>query len=356
MTEHSKKHLNLIQAYRGIAAVLVLLAHVDLIFNQNLGQNFLAKVLTFGGSGVDFFFVLSGFIIFFIHVSDIGRRDKLKQFLIKRFVRVYPIYWVILTSKLSVSWFLSYTDANERSVVEVLKSYLLFPQDRKILSDSFLGVSWTLRHEVFFYLMFALLIGLSLKLSSSIIGIWLATSALNFLGIIPIPKDSLILQFIFSRYNLEFMFGCLAAYLVGKGLIKTGGQAFIFVGMFFYALAAINYYYEITNISSVIAFGIPSALLVLGAASLEMRKTVKVSYFLIFVGNASYSIYMMHGFFINNLTKILARLGPEFTHNSMLLSMAGLVIVAITLCLGCIFFYFIEKPLLSTLKPKFATA
>lgn len=100
----SAKRLNLIQVFRGLAAVLVVFAHTDLIYNQNLNQDFLFKITTFGGSGVDFFFVLSGFIMFYIHQKDIGHQNKLGIFLFKRFTRVYPLYWIILTSKILSSF------------------------------------------------------------------------------------------------------------------------------------------------------------------------------------------------------------------------------------------------------------
>ncbi|NBQ54213.1 MAG: acyltransferase, partial [Proteobacteria bacterium] len=47
--------------------------------------------------GVDFFFVLSGFIILHAHMDDIGRPARLGRYLWRRAVRVYPIYWICLT-------------------------------------------------------------------------------------------------------------------------------------------------------------------------------------------------------------------------------------------------------------------
>ena len=86
-----KKKLEIIQASRGIAALLVVLFHVTELSQQKLNQNFLSGLFAFGGSGVDFFFVLSGFIILFAHRADIGQKKKLKNFVIKRAIRVYPL-------------------------------------------------------------------------------------------------------------------------------------------------------------------------------------------------------------------------------------------------------------------------
>ena len=53
-------------------------------------------------SGVDIFFVLSGFIIYFIHAKDIGRPQRIYNFAKKRLSRVYPAYWVVLLGVLPI--------------------------------------------------------------------------------------------------------------------------------------------------------------------------------------------------------------------------------------------------------------
>ena len=357
MAKSANNHqkLNLLQVFRGIAAVLVIFAHCDLIFNQNFQKDFLGKILNFGGSGVDFFFVLSGFIILYIHQSDIGNISKLKSFFIKRVTRIYPIYWVVLTLKLSASLFFAYDpDTSQRSILEIFKAFILFPQSREILSSSFLGVSWTLTYEVFFYIIFGLLIGLKPKLCFPIVSIWLLLTFTHFIGIFDLPKDSLMLNFIFNEHNLEFFLGCLAAYVVSKHKIPQE-MTLICLGAFLYTLGAINYYYKVVDISPIISFGIPSMLLVIGSTSLEIRKHVHVNQILIYIGNASYSIYLMHGFFINNITKFVVKVAPDITQNILILNMLGLIIAFIALLFGCAVYSYIEKPLLTIFKPKLVT-
>lgn len=355
---HKKKRLNLLQVLRGIAAILVLLAHCDLIYNQNYNQNFWFQIFNFGGSGVDFFFILSGFLLFYLHRNDIGNREKVNTFLRKRFTRIYPIYWVVLTLKLSASWIFAYdADVNQRNILEVLKAFMLFPQDRNILSSSFLGVSWTLSFEVFFYIIFGILIGLSTRWSFLIIATWLLGTFANFIGVIDLSQSDLLIQFIFNEYNLEFALGCLCAYLLRKYQYNLNwGKVFIYLGIFLYTVSAINEYYKITTISSVIAYGIPSMLIVLGATSIESIKNIQVPNTLIYIGDASYSIYLMHGFAINNLTKIILKIYPQVTQNILVLNSLGIVIAAFSLIFGCLVYSLIEKPLISLVKPKLANA
>lgn len=351
----SAKRLNLIQVFRGVAAVLVVLAHTDLIFNQNLNQDFLFKIFTFGGSGVDFFFVLSGFIMFYIHQKDIGHQNRLGTFLFKRFTRIYPLYWVVLTSKIFASLIFSYNaNTNDRGIGEFLKAFLLFPQDREILSSSFLGVSWTLSFEIFFYLMFGLLIWLKPKFSFPIIAAWLLGVFFHFIGVIKIPQENILLQFVFSDYNLEFVLGCLAAYILLNRKISNA-MPFIYLGLFLYTLSAINYFYKIIDGSSVLTFGIACTLLVLGASSLELKKIINVPNILLYLGNASYSIYLAHGFFINHLTKILNKFPLNIFQNILLSNILGFIIAIIAIICGCIIYSYIEKPLLLFFKPKAVT-
>jgi peptidoglycan/LPS O-acetylase OafA/YrhL len=94
MTQSSTPHkkLNLLQVYRGIAAVLVVMVHLTIKSAENLNQVAFFNLFQAGWSGVDYFFVLSGFIRVYVYRSAIGKKDQLKSILVKRAVRIYPIY------------------------------------------------------------------------------------------------------------------------------------------------------------------------------------------------------------------------------------------------------------------------
>ncbi len=340
----AKHKLNLLQAFRGLAALLVVLAHGDLIFNEVIHRDFLFKIFNFGGSGVDVFFVLSGFIISYVHRQDIGHPVRVNDFLRKRFVRIYPIYWLILTLKLVTSSG-SGLSANYYSFWEVVKAYLLFPQDRVLLSSNFLGVSWTLSYEIFFYLAFSLLICLKPKFYIPIIVTWLLAIFVN-IGL-HLTFDGVVWQFLFSILHLEFVMGFLAAYLVSKYRINCPSYLLNF-GLFLYTLSAINTIYHLLPISYVIAYGIPSTIIIMSGAALEMTKVVMVPQFLLLLGNASYSIYLMHGFVINNLTKIAIKLRiiDFFTQNTLLFSLFAILNACLAVVVGCMIYHYVEKPLL----------
>ena len=143
------KKLKIIQAFRGIASLGVLLTHCSVIFQNQFDRPFFNNIFAFGGAGVDFFFVLSGFIIFYIHEKDIHKPDRFRSFLLKRLSRVYPLYWFVVGVKLISSWGLSgFNPAGFDLSWNFLSSIVLLPQKQEFL---ILGVSWTLSFELFFY-------------------------------------------------------------------------------------------------------------------------------------------------------------------------------------------------------------
>jgi len=84
---------------RGIAAFLVVLDDAGYLVAENryFGQDAFGGLLLDGHVGVDFFFVLSGFIIATVHLPDIGDRTRLGHYAGRRFFRIMPPYWMILS-------------------------------------------------------------------------------------------------------------------------------------------------------------------------------------------------------------------------------------------------------------------
>ncbi|MCM2535843.1 acyltransferase [Neobacillus pocheonensis] len=146
-----KQKLLLVQSLRGIAALIVLIHHGAGIGKKYLNYEYLNNIFSAGWLGVDFFFVLSGFIIYYVHHKDIGQKQRLKQFYLKRFLRVYPIYW-IMTIVLVTLFFLvpSWGIGYETKLNVIIKSILLLPQSH----DPIVNVGWSLVYEVFFYAVF----------------------------------------------------------------------------------------------------------------------------------------------------------------------------------------------------------
>jgi peptidoglycan/LPS O-acetylase OafA/YrhL len=243
------------------------------------------------------FFVLSGFIIFYIHQGNIGKKEKFKEFIVKRFVRIYPIYWVI-TLSLFIYYLLIPSPQTEEvhSMSSMLQTFLLYPQQQRPL----LRVAWTLNHEIKFYLIFSLAILLSFRYYMPIIASWLAGTFIlfitEFIGKFEL-KAPFLLRFLFDSLNLEFAFGCLVAYLVIKykfKLKKSYRFLLLLVGILLFIVCAIFINTAYPGITRVITYGIAATLIVMGSAFLDINNLLNVPHVLYYLGDASYSIYLTH--------------------------------------------------------------
>lgn len=143
---------------RAFAIILVFLFHYQLPFFGH--PVWLKDVVKFGWTGVDLFFVLSGFLIssqLFVQIKY-GMPISFKQFFLKRFFRIIPAYWVVLTIYFCFTFF------HEREALAPLWKYLTFTQNfgLDIKNNGTFSHAWSLCVEEHFYLMFPLiLIGLS---------------------------------------------------------------------------------------------------------------------------------------------------------------------------------------------------
>jgi peptidoglycan/LPS O-acetylase OafA/YrhL len=152
--------------------------------------------------------------------------------------------------------------------------------------------------------------------------------------------------------NLEFVLGCLAAYIVIKYNNKLGKYRWILFGIANLGYVILGLLVAWGNIwfDRITTFGVLAALLILAATSIDLKDSPKIPYLLIFLGDASYSIFLTHGPLISAITKIVqkANLGKYFDG-----FFAPALLAVFTVVFGCIFYSFIEKPLTVFLRKNF---
>jgi peptidoglycan/LPS O-acetylase OafA/YrhL len=147
-----------VQALRGAAILLVVVYHTWTIERRyGGGPGLLSDWVAVGLSGVDLFFVISGFIMVTVTKSLVPGLTTATNFLYHRAARIYPIYWIYSLMLLPI--FLVRPDmvnSSQGNQVDLLASFLLLPQRLLPL----LQVGWTLVHEIYFYLIFALFLSI----------------------------------------------------------------------------------------------------------------------------------------------------------------------------------------------------
>ncbi|GLI04143.1 acyltransferase [Paenibacillus tyrfis] len=325
-----------IQAARGVAVLLVMLFHASQTGQHYFGYNYLG-ISEMGRSGAyTFFFALTGYLMFTLYRDQFGRTELFGTFLLKRFYRIYPLYWLMTAAVVPIYFLVpSFGFGYERNPGVIFKSMLLWPQAQAPI----LGVAWSLTYVVWFYLMFSLVFLLKEKTVAAIYSGWLTIIALNEIGWIQV-KSGLLEQFLFSEAHLEFFAGMLVAYLVrkrslGRSLwwIAGGATVYAILWVLRFEQAGLRY----TDLLH--TFG--SALVLVGVTTWKgpAYRWLKP---LALCGNASYSILlaslpmMSVTFKLARAAHAVERIGPALTVTLCFLS--GLL-----LCLAV--YRWVERPL-----------
>jgi peptidoglycan/LPS O-acetylase OafA/YrhL len=281
-----------------------------------------------GDLGVYFFFALSGFIITWMHLRDLGKPDRLIPFALKRVVRIYPMVWVIVTVKLASAFLIPALNvSNKTSPATITASYLLVPNAKYVID-----VQWTLVHEILFYSLFAGWIFLGRR-TAAIMGVAWATLILCS----PASPDHILLRYFLSPHNLEFLGGALIAVLLSRSLLSARLSA-ILVPL---ALAAV-------------VIGIPSGIrthlfwapvfcvLLAGMVSFDALGKLRWPRWLTYLGDASYSVYLCHTSFQVLIVLVGRKWEVPFSrHGQLLLHLTGFV----SLLGGVACYQWLERPI-----------
>lgn len=329
--------LNSLQSCRATAAILVVLFHASgSIFDlpKYFAHKPYGRLFDFGFAGVDFFFVLSGFIMMHVHAADIGNPRALGAYLWKRFSRIYPAYWVVLAAIVPVYFLVpSFGAGHERDPDVLWRSVLLYPhpENRVVLC-----VAWTLVYEVFFYLIFGVLI-LSKRLGIAVLVLWLA-------GVIAYPWQSAWLSgFVFNNMNLRFAAGIGVALFLARRQVPcprliagTGVAIFLITGLFE------AYDGPLSTWTQAAGYTIGSALALAGLVQAERSGLLQPPPWLAYLGDASYSIYLVHFLGLSILAKLAVAIHLDRIVPSMVLFW---LLVAGAIAIACAFHHLVEHPI-----------
>jgi exopolysaccharide production protein ExoZ len=299
-----KARLEGVEAGRGVAALLVVLYHAALHVEGDVpGSVVLWGLPHFGHAGVDFFFVLSGFIISFVHRTDLGRPERLGHYLERRFTRVLPFYWLVLSFLLLDTWLLH--RAQFPGVREVLSNVLLLPQAK----DQIVGGAWTLVFELTFYLVFAIAI-CSRRIGAVVLCAW---AVLVAAGLFLNPSSlSAALVVATSPFCIEFFLGIGAAVVLSRRTVPFSGLL-LTIGLIGFALAGLcevaGFLYGF-GATARLAYGTCSFMVILAVVERERSGRLKVPRFMAVLGRASYSVYLVHLIAIGITFKFLSMAVP----------------------------------------------
>jgi len=342
------KKLVFLEWARGIAALLVVLHHETLDAPTFYAYVPFNNFFYFGKAGVDFFFVLSGFIIYYVHSNDNFNMGELKRYFLKRFIRIYPIFWLI-SFGLLVSYIV-FSDISDRNnlfdILYLIKSFLLFPMDRPPL----LSVSWTLAHEMFFYMVFVVFI-LNKRFGFFIFTLWgILVLYINLDGV----KLEFPISFYLSIYNIEFIFGVFIAYICKKKDTLYHQNLYLYFGVLVFILNGLNQDYNfiyVSNIVVTIIYGVAASVIIYSLSKFSSSKyNNKFNQFMTKLGGASYVIYLVHLPLLSILHRIILKWELFiYIHPNLLF----IILAIIVMFVGIGIHLFLEKYIVRYLTNKF---
>jgi exopolysaccharide production protein ExoZ len=300
-----------LQALRGLAALLVVAHHTaGTLALAKYGGHSLAGGLFFpmGRAGVDLFFVLSGFIIYYVHYTYIGNPRRLRNYGIRRLARIYPTFWVALAIVTVATLIVDSSNetAARPSFMTIAQSALLIPFTG-LDQTNIVGVAWTLSHELLFYMLFGLLI-LSRRVGGAVFAVWcIALLGARFFSELAPP-----LNFLLHVKNLEFLMGMMVAKLLLETTRRAGWWTMASGAALFVATAVVELRggYDFLESWPTLFYGAAAALMIFALSSLEEEHRIgRIPHPLVFAGAASYSIYLIHFTLVVGLVKAVHSAG-----------------------------------------------
>ncbi len=354
-----KIQLDFIQILRGFAAVAVLIYHLDaatlLYFNHSY-FNF-----EYGYLGVDFFFALSGFIITYTHLKDIEQRGSVRKFILKRFIRIYPLYWITLILVVVVTA-PDFTDKPDLRTAftpftlegwgVILRNALLLPIKGEYMP---VGVAWTLIYEMVFYSVFAVCIMSGWKVARYILAGWLLFILINSRDLFP---KSVLTEVVGGNLIVEFIAGCVVGYLFVKGKEFKGFWLVmgltVIAGLF--ALYLSWHDFNRHSIAMTTLMGATSALIIFYAATLDKNRKYRTlaSPLLRLIGDASYSIYITHCLYLYFICGFTASILDISSMSIVAKDTIIVFIFLLSIIIGVLIHVLIEKPLLTFFRGRFS--
>ena len=332
--------LDALQAGRMVAALMVTLYHAN---NFTLPLRLYDGQIVWAGfgmgyAGVEFFFVLSGFIMAHVHGRDMNRPETLRSYARKRFIRIYPVYWIVLGGVILMAQLVDGLPPELlRDPRVVLTSILLIPDHARTI----LPVAWTLKHEVVFYLVFAIFL-VHARLAVALFALWV----LGCLVGLAAPPLRFPADFLLSPYNLLFVAGMgVARHFRDLPVRAVGPLLLVGIGGFLAVGLSEQYGVPWTLSVRTICFGVAASALVAALA----RTTAAIPGWAIFLGNASYALYLVHLPVMNAVAIVLARLGAQhwLAPEIALCLLAGCAVAG-----AAVFHVAVERPLLAMLSTR----
>lgn len=306
----ARRYFGELDGLRAVSILLVFSSHIDALFWDRLH----------GGTGVTFFFVLSGFLITTLSRREEHRRGRLdlRAFYIRRVFRIYPLYATVLAGYAVLILVLGFQPERRAAFLDSLPYYLLFLPEQALLNSTGVeppfAAAWSLGIEEKFYFVWPIvgfwLLARSRHSQRLRIG-WLVVMGTAF-ACAPLVLSPV--GYLLRPYALIAM-GCVLALLLDDarwyGRLSVLGRPRVFLGVLL-VVVALQLGTDRIELDQpgYVAYGLPVTLLLAGLVTGRHRGVAVLSSRpLVFLGAVSYAFYLTHGFALNLVQALLPATG-----------------------------------------------
>jgi peptidoglycan/LPS O-acetylase OafA/YrhL len=327
-----------------LGAVLVLTYHFGAVEMQYGHERLITPLLSYASVVIDAFFIVSGFLMGALYQRTPASRSAVAEFVVRRLARICPAYWLI-TSAIFAVWALSGHALLSHLVgadPHLISSLLLVPT----ASRPVLEVAWTLLHEVYFYLGFAVLLAVKPAWRASGLALW-AVGVVAGYGLLTSPQAHPGLALMVSPYTLEFIVGvCMGWWAPSMRRhaprASLAAAALVWVG----AMA-------LTGFSPARKLALPEALrigldglvaflLVYGVIAADLKRLWRCPSQLVAAGDWSYALYLVHTVATAGVCLLWRPLSrPGLIDNAL----AYAVCLGLSVALSALFWIALERPI-----------
>jgi peptidoglycan/LPS O-acetylase OafA/YrhL len=333
--------LQSIQALRFAAALAVIAFHLTYLLWDTPVIAAIRPIAAAGNSGVDVFFVISGFVIFTVSRKidwSEGAQAAAFDFAFRRATRIYPLYWscflvsvaLIIAGAAPVvgsAWTLDNWRAN---------AFLFSTYNKQV------PVAWTLAYEMYFYACFSAVLLFGQRFHLHGLRLWVAGTAvaiaLNYTLPPGVAGGSWRTAVWSNASVLEFVMGMITAALIERGY-RGGAWLALIAAVPFFVLG------HLTGESHrAVTFGPGAALVVYGLVSLEIQGRLVSMRYVAWLGDASYSLYLWQEIPLYFTRLVFDQMGWR-----QVLGGVPVVLAMIAACIvvSLLSYRFIEKPIMA---------
>lgn len=358
------RHIPALDGIRGLAILLVLFHHL-MWSNDKTGNgilNFFAALRGAAWTGVDLFFVLSGFLITGILFDSLGSIGYFKKFYLRRFLRIFPLYYGVLFVLLALTHPLHLVWHGMQYVLFLyLQNTGLWIPFEHYVPAPFINLNhfWSLAVEEQFYLIWPFLVFWIKdirKLIATTIGLSLLSLVLRAVLLEHGVSTWFVFCFTACRADALLIGGCLALLMrtgVREHMLRFALPVLLATSAILIGVGVHNHEFDWSKGLFLPTVGF--TLIALASASLiaetfrerSWSRRLFVNPAMRFFGKYSYGIYVLHYIADASLTHILRPVILSVTHSKALSVVGGAVVVtAVTLVVAMLSYHFYESPFL----------